>query len=65
MSEELSLKNDEKHENFEGLESTMPAQKVAYTMPETMISFVRFRAILQVSNPSLAIAEGQATAITA
>ena len=28
LSEELSLKNDEKHKNFEELESMMPAQKV-------------------------------------
>ena len=41
MSEEPSLKNDEKHKNFEGLESTMPAQKVANTM-YTLVKFPLF-----------------------
>ena len=45
LSEELSLKNGEKHKNFEELESTMPAQKVAYTMPETTISFCVFSSL--------------------
>ena len=37
--------NDEKHKNFEELESKMPAQKVAYTMPETSISFGAFSSL--------------------
>ena len=45
MNEELSSKNVEKHKNFEGIESTMPAQKVAYTMPETKISFCSFSSL--------------------
>ena len=42
LSEELSLKNDEKHKNFDELESTVPAQKVAHTMPKTTKSFCSF-----------------------
>ena len=60
LSEDLPLKNDK---SFEGLESMTPAQKVAYTMSETTISYC-FRDILQVSKPSLAIVECQAMAIT-
>ena len=64
LSEELIPKNDEKY-NSEGLQSKVPAQKLAYTMPETTISFCSFRANLRVSTSSLAIVERQATAITA
>ena len=32
MSEELSLKNNEMHKNFEELVSLMPTQEVAYTI---------------------------------
>ena len=64
LSEELIPKNYEKY-NSEGLQSKVPAQKLAYTMPEITINFCSFRANLLVSTPSLAIIEGQATAITA
>ena len=61
LREELSLKNDKKHKNFEELESTMMlAQKVAYTIPKTVISFyVFFQVILWVFKPLHAIIRGQ------